>query len=135
MPQFDTGTFSGVITIDDVDCTIGLVNIQRKVNVLDKFAERTIDGDLKREILGVYFNYTLTFSHFWDMNQYDKLFKKLTEPKDFHRITIVSNTGLQTTYQGYVAGVEDVIEYAKGNQRKITGLKCDIIAKQPTIRP
>lgn len=133
--QFDEQIFSGVITIDDdVNCAIGLIKIGRKVDVLDKFAERTIDGDLKREILGVYFNYTLEFSLFWDMEQYDRLFKKLTEPKEFHRITIVSNTSVYT-YQGYISGVEDVIEYAKGNQRRITGLKCSIIAKQPTLRP
>ena len=135
MPQFNINKFSGAVQIDDVDFTLGLINIQRKVDVLDKYAERTIDGDLKREILGVYFNYKLTFSQFWDMDQYNKLFKKLTEPKDFHRITIVSNTGLQTTFQGYVAGVEDVIEYASGSLRTITGLKCDIIAKQPTLKP
>ncbi len=135
MNQFDENKFSGVVTIDDVDFTLGLINIQRKVDVLDKYAERTIDGDLKREILGVYFNYTLNFSGFWDMTQYDRLFKKLTEPVNFHRFVIVSNTGLELPFKGYVAGVEDVIEYASGNLRNITGLKCEIIAKEPTLRP
>lgn len=135
MSQFDEKKFSGVVTIDDVDFTLGLINIQRKVDVLDKYAERTVDGDLKREILGVYFNYTLNFSGFWDMVQYDRLFKKLTEPVNFHRFVIVSNTGLEVPFKGYVAGVEDVIEYASGNLRSISGLKCEIIAKEPTLRP
>lgn len=135
MAQFDEQRFSGVITIDDIDFTPGLVKIGRKASVLDKFAERTIDGDLKREILGVYFNYTLEFSQFWDMNQYDKLFKKLTESKNFHIIKIISNAGVFEPFKGYVAGVEDVIEYVRGNERKITGLKCEIIAKEPTLRP
>lgn len=135
MKQFDERKFSGVVTIDDVDFTPGLVDIQRKVNVLDKYAERTIDGDLKREVLGVYFNYTLNFSGFWDMEQYDRLFKKLTEPVNFHRFVIVSNTGLELPFRGYVSGVEDVIEYASQNLRIVTGLKCEIIAKEPTLRP
>lgn len=135
MKQFDERKFSGVVKIDDVDFTPGLVDIQRKVNVLDKYAERTIDGDLKREVLGVYFNYTLNFSGFWDMEQYDRLFKKLTEPVNFHRFVIVSNTGLELPFRGYVSGVEDVIEYASQNLRIVTGLKCEIIAKEPTLRP
>jgi hypothetical protein len=69
------------------------------------------------------------------MNQYDKLFSKLTEPKEFHTIYLPKNTGYYE-FQGYVAGVEDVIEFSKNeSERIITGLKCDIISKQPTFRP
>ena len=31
--------------------------IKRNADFLDKYAERTDDGDLKRELIGVYFNY------------------------------------------------------------------------------
>lgn len=135
MSQFIGSSFSGIIKIDNVDFTVGLVKIKRKVKVLDKFAQRTIDGDLKREILGVYFLYNLEFAEFWDMEQYDRLFKKLTEPREFHKIQIISNTGISAPFNGYVAGVEDVIEYANGNERRISGLKCELIAKEPTFRP
>ncbi len=73
--QFDKSTFRGVFKIDNIDFTAGLININRKINILDCYSERTINGYLKREILGVYYNYSLTFSQFWDMNQYDKLHK------------------------------------------------------------
>ena len=133
--QFDKSIFRGVFKIDNIDFTAGLININRKVNILDRYAERTINGDLKREILGVYYNYSLTFSQFWDMNQYDKLFSKLTEPKEFHTIYLPKNNGYYE-FQGYIAGVEDVIEFSKNeSERIITGLKCDIISKQPTFRP
>lgn len=133
--QFETEIFNGIFKIDNIDFTAGLININRKVNVLDKYAERTIDGDLKREIIGVYYNYSLTFSQFWDMDQYDRLFSKLTEPKEFHTIWLPKNKSYYE-FKGYVSGVEDVIEFVKGeNERTITGLKCDIIAKQPTLRP
>lgn len=133
--QFDRQAFSGVFKIDGEDFTAGLVNIKRKVSVLDKYAERTIDGDLKREIIGVYYNYSLTFSQFYDMDQYDKLFTKLSEPREFHTINLPKNTGFYE-FKGYIAGVEDVIEFVRGeNQRIITGLKCDIVAKQPLLRP
>jgi hypothetical protein len=48
--QFDKSTFQGVFKIDNIDFTAGLININRKVNILDRYAERTINGDLKREI-------------------------------------------------------------------------------------
>ncbi len=62
--QFDKTVFQGVFKIDNVDFTAGLININRKVNILDKYAQRTTNGDLKREIIGVYYNYNLTFSQF-----------------------------------------------------------------------
>lgn len=135
MNQFDAEVFQGIFKIDNEDFTAGLISINRKVNILDKYAERTIDGDLKREIIGVYYNYSIIFSQFWDMDQYDRLFSKLTEPKEFHTIYLPKNKGYYE-FPGYVSGVEDVIEFANGeNKRIITGLKCDIIAKKPTLRP
>lgn len=133
--QFDNEVFKGIFKIDNIDFTAGLISINRKVNVLDKYAERAIDGDLKREIIGVYYNYSLTFSQFWDMEQYDRLFSKLTEPREFHTIWLPKNNSYYQ-FKGYVAGVEDVIEFVRGeSERIVTGLKCDIIAKEPTLRP
>ena len=59
--QFDSAVFKEIFKIDNIDFTAGLININRKVNVLDKYAERTIDDYLKRDIIGVYYNYSLTF--------------------------------------------------------------------------
>lgn len=59
--QFDKSIFRGIFKIDNIDFTAGLINISRKVNILDRYSERTINGYLKREILGVYYNYFLTF--------------------------------------------------------------------------
>lgn len=48
------------IYIDGQLWDIPLVSIRRSFDVLDKYAERNEDdGDLKREILGVYLNYTM----------------------------------------------------------------------------
>lgn len=122
---------SGVISIDGIDFGVGLVKIDRTVDVLDKMAKRTIDGGLKREILGVYFNYKLTFSSFSDMEQYSRLFDKLTEKKEFHTIKVPTNTGYDV-YQGYIAKVSDVIEYVSGDKRRVSGLTCEFIARNPT---
>ena len=128
MSQFDRG--SSTIRIDNEDYGVGLVKIDRHVDVLDKVAKRTLDGDLHREILGIYFNYELTFGSFWDMQQYSRLFDKLTEKKEFHIIEIPTNTGYDT-YKGYISKVKDVMEYVNGNERRIKGLKCSFVAKEP----
>ena len=132
--QFNETIFSGIITIDGTDYSVGVINISRKANVLDKYAKRTIDGDLHREIIGVYYNYKIEFGAFWDMNQYNRLYDKLTEPKEFHIISVPTNKGIRT-FKGYIAEVEDKIEYVSNNRRRITGLKCSFISKEPSRTP
>jgi hypothetical protein len=127
---------SRVCTIDGEDFSVGLVSITRKVTILDKFAERTMDGDLKREIIGSYFNYELTFAEFENMLEYKKLFDVLTAPQEFHTIIIPKNIGYTEEFKGYVAEVEDKFEFVLDeNLRRISGLKCSIISKTPTLRP
>lgn len=46
------------------------------------------------------------------MEQYEELFAKLTEPREFHIINLPKNIGYYG-FEGYVAGVEDVIEFVK----------------------
>jgi hypothetical protein len=132
--QFDENLFSGIITIDGIDYSIGVVKISRKANVFDKYAKRTVDGDLHREIIGVYYNYEIEFGSFWDMEQYDKLYDKLTEPQEFHIISVPTNKGIRT-FKGYIAEVEDEIEYVENNNRIIKGLKCSFISKVPSRTP
>lgn len=132
--QFDENLFSGIITIDGINYSIGVVKISRKANVFDKYAKRTVDGDLHREIIGVYYNYEIEFGSFWDMEQYDKLYDKLTEPQEFHIISVPTNKGIRT-FKGYIAEVEDEIEYVENNNRIIKGLKCSFISKVPSRTP
>lgn len=119
-----------VITIDGEDFSVGLVTISRNCDVLDKVARRTISGDLYREILGVYFNYELTFGTFDDMTTYSKLYNKLTEKKEFHIIKVPTNRGYDI-FKGYIAKVHDKIEYVFGDKRRVSGLTCSFVAKEP----
>ena len=119
-----------ILRIDGLSLGVGLIQIERHVDVLDKMAKRTINGDLRREILGVYFNYKLTFAQFTDMIAYSKLFDKLTEKKEFHIIQIPTNLGYDT-YTGYIAKVQDTIVYVNGNDRRVKGLTCEFVAKEP----
>lgn len=133
MPQHLTGRKT--ILIDGQGFGVGITRIDRKVNILDKYAKRTLDGDLKREILGIYFNYTVSFGPFWDMQEYSRLFNKLVERKEFHTITIPDNKTIYT-FTGYISGVSDSIIYVDydNGKRYISGLKCSFVSKVPTIR-
>lgn len=126
--QFERG--ANIIRIDNENFGVGLLKIDRNCDVLDKIAKRTMNGDLYREILGVYFNYKLTFGRFWDMDQYDRLYKKLTSRQEFHIISIPDNKGYMT-FKGYISKVKDHIEYVNGNRRMITGLSCNFVSKKP----
>jgi hypothetical protein len=126
---------TGVCKIDNIDFTIGLVSIARKVTILDKFAERTMNGGLKREIIGSYFNYDLNFSEFENMQEYNRLFSILAAPQEFHDIYIPQTIGYYS-FRGYVSEVEDTFEIVLSeNSRRISGLKCSIVSKEPTLRP
>lgn len=74
------------ITVDNIHFDIPLVSLKRSADFLDKFAERTEDGDLKRELIGVYYNFTLTVgdSAAFGDSDYNEFWNKMTEPVEFH---------------------------------------------------
>ena len=48
------------IVIDGITFNIGVfADIKEAADFLDKFSNRTEDGDLKRELIGVYFNFLI----------------------------------------------------------------------------
>lgn len=69
-----------MITIDGVSFDVPVIGIVRRAEFLDKYAERTEDGVLHRELIGVYFNYQIQFGSTTDTTEYAALWTKLTEP-------------------------------------------------------
>ena len=51
-----------MIVIDGTSYDIPIKSIQGKADMLDKYAERTLDGVLHRELIGVYDNYEIEFA-------------------------------------------------------------------------
>lgn len=122
------------IKIDGIDYNIPLVSVKRTADFLDKFAERTEDGDLKREILGVYFNYQLSIGTINDEEEYEKVYDKLTEPVEYHDFELPTTRG---TYQfrGYISSVSDEIEKIFSDTARFKGLSCKFTAKKPARTP
>lgn len=103
------------IVIDGITYNIGVyANIKEAADFLDKYANRTDDGDLKRELIGVYFNFSdIKFEPQTDSNytEYEKLWNKLTEPEEFHTVKIAN-----FEFKAYFNNVSRII-YGFANDR------------------
>lgn len=96
-----------MIVIDNTSYDVPVVTVRRKADFLDKYAERTEDGQLHRELIGVYFNYEIQFGISANTTQYQALWDKLTEPEEFHDITIIDTDGGEFAFTAYFANVAD----------------------------
>ncbi|MBP1737274.1 MAG: hypothetical protein H6Q60_1155 [Oscillospiraceae bacterium] len=120
-----------VFSIDGVTYNVGVVEVTRKIDVLDKYAKRTESGVLSREILGIYHNYYMTFGDISDPDEYEALFDKLTEDEEYHTIVVPGTTGT-FTYTAYISSVEDkLIKYTTDGNHRWGGLSASFIAKSP----
>lgn len=125
-----------LLTIDGHNYKIMLIKLSRTASILDKYAKRTIDGILHREIIGTYINYNLTFAYNDKPERYDELWQKLIEPVNFHTIRLPKNIGYTIPFQAYISNVKDDIEYANpynNYERKFKGLSCDIVSRAPNL--
>jgi len=122
--------WSDFLTIDDTVYNVPVfASLKRNAEFLDKYAERTDDGDLKRELIGVYYNYrNIRFGKQTDENydEYESLYEKLTEPEEFHTIKIGGYT-----FTAYFSNVSDEMYRFKNNKPYYKNLTVNFIAKLP----
>lgn len=123
-------TYKQGIYIDGHFFDIPLIKVSRNAEFLDKYANRTEDGDLKRELIGVYYNYTLEIGFVDDSDSYGDLWDKLTEAVPFHEFTLPDLKGTYT-FTGYVSSVSDEMKKIYSNKVEFESLKCKFIAKKP----
>lgn len=122
------------IYIDDEQFDIPLISVKREFDFLDKYANRNESGELLRELIGVFCNYTLNFGVIDDDDLYEKLVNKLTEPVDFHDFVLPS-TKKSYSFRGYVSSLSDEMEKIEQDTVKFKGLTCKYIAQKPFRRP
>ena len=122
------------ITIDGQYFDVPLISLKRSADFLDKYAERTEDGDMKRELIGVFINYQMAFGTIDDDDTYEKLFDKLTEPVEFHDFELPTTKG-KYAFRGYISSVSDEVYKIKGNTAKFKGLQCRYTSKKPARVP
>lgn len=128
--------FTRGISVDGIYFDIPMVSLKRNADFLDKYAERTEDGDLKRELIGVYFNFTLTVgsSSAFGMSDYEAFWDKMTEPVEFHEFSLPVKNGYYS-FTGYISSVSDEYEKILRDDVVFKGFTCKMTAKSPSRRP
>lgn len=128
--------FEKGIKVDGIHFDIPMISLKRSADFLDKYAERTEDGELHRELIGVYYNYTLTVGTSTDFGgtDYDAFWEKMTEPVEFHEIAIPTKDGYYT-FTGYISSVSDEYEKILDDEAVFTGFTCKFTAKSPARTP
>ncbi len=123
-----------MIVIDGTTFDVPVLSLSRKGEFLDKHAKRTEDGELHRELIGVYFNYQLKFGRSTNNPvEYAKLWKKLTEPVEFHTVTVPDEDG-DFTFTAYFSNVADELMKQKQARTFWRDLTANFIAKSPSRR-
>ncbi len=123
------------IVIDSTTYNIPILSIRRKAEFLDKYAERTEDGVLHRELIGVYYNYELAFGRTNDTTEYAALWTKLTEPTEFHTVVVPDGDGAPVTFTAYFAGVSDELRKDTDAKTFWKNLIVNFIAQEPARTP
>ena len=119
-----------MIIIDCKNYDIPVISLKRQAEFLDKYANRTEDGVLHRELIGVFFNYQLQFGITTDTAEYQKLWEKLTEPEEFHTVTVPDEKD-KYTFTAYFSNVADEMLRKKANKNFFQNLTVNFIAKAP----
>lgn len=123
------------LIIDNKKYRVAVLSIRRKAPILDKFAERTEDGTLHREVIGTYFNYEIKFgSNFEREDDYDKLFEVLTSPEPYHTITVPYGHRGSHTYQAYISNVGDDVKTIRDGETLWENLTANFLAQRPARR-
>lgn len=119
---------SKYIKIDDTEYKVPIVELQRKGDILDLTANRTEDGVLHREVIGTYYNYTLTIGVVNDPDLYNTLWDVLTAPVASHYIELPHD---HVRFEGYFGSCKDNIQLITDDGYKAKGLSCNLVATRP----
>ena len=113
------------IIIDDREYQVPIVELQRKGDILDLTANRTEDGVLHREVIGTYYNYTLTIGVINDPELYEELWNVLTAPVASHWIELPHD---HIRFEGYFGSCKDNIQMITEDGYRAKGLSFNLVA-------
>ena len=117
------------LQIDGVEYKVPIVEMQRKGDILDLTANRTEDGVLHREVIGTFYNYTLTIGVVRNQELYDNLWWVLTTPVASHQIQLPNQPA---PFEGYFGSCKDNIKLITDDGQVAKGLSFNLIATRPS---
>ena len=122
------------IYIDGMHYKVPIKSLKRTGEFLDKYANRTEDGVLHRELIGVYYNYQIEFGQISDEDTYDAIYGVLSEPAESHTLMVPAKSGWYT-FEAYVSSLSDTVERITSSSVEYDALKCKFIAMEPARTP
>lgn len=117
------------LIIDGVTYNVPILELQRKGDILDLTANRTEDGVLHREVIGTYYNFTLTIGIVNNQELYDALWWKLTEPVASHQIQLPNQP---EAFEGYFGSAKDNINLVTNDGYRAKGLSFNVVCTRPS---
>lgn len=123
-----------ILTIDGTTYEVNIIDLVETSEFVDKYAERTEDWDLQRELAGIFFNYELTLGNNQDQTVAQALWDKIHEPTEFHTVILPHDEGLQT-FTAYMTGAARNLKKRSAGVNKWGGYTIKFIAKKPQITP
>ena len=128
-------TYTQGLVIDGITYNIPLVSIKRTLDFLEKYANRTEDGDIKIETIGLYKNYTISIGIIDDVALYDNLIEHITDCSNrFHNV-VLPDASKQFSFYGYFSSIADEVEKVLDSGARYKGLTWKMTSKQPTRTP
>lgn len=123
---------SQFLIIDTVVYQVPIIELKRKADILDKYAYRSEDGVLHREVIGTYHNYSLKIGVVNDPELYNRLFDVLSAPVASHLVELPHD---HVAFRGYFSSIQDEISRLTPNGAKYKELFCNLTAMIPRRRP
>lgn len=125
------------IIIDGTTYNVPIMSLDEDCAFLDKYAKRTEDGVLQRELIGTYHNYQLVFGTHADPAELAALWLKLCEATEFHTVTVPDVGGSPYTFTAYFANVKRSLlkDYASESLTFWKNPTVHFVAKSPRRTP
>ena len=112
--------------------------VKRSFSILDgENSGRVQTGDMVRDIIGTYYNYTLEIGQDPQYpKDYDDLYEVVSNPVDFHTIIVPYAQGIYQ-FNAYVTDGEDTLNFISSNKDfySWSGLSLNFVAMSPKKLP
>lgn len=123
------------LIIDGTTYNIPFISVKRTLDFLEKFAERTEDGDSHIETIGMYKNYRISIGTIEDPELYDALIEHITDCENrFHHVTL-PDASKQFDFCGYFSSIQDEVEMVLETGAQYKGLSWRMTSKKPYKTP
>lgn len=121
--------------IDNVVYDVTVKKMSRNFEALDtQNTNRTLDGVMHRDVIGVFYNYSLELeTKNLNVQQYDALYEVISSPDEKHTLTFPYGQQM-FTFEAYITNGSDDLMLMKEGMNLWGNLKFNIIAIAPKRR-